>query len=148
MAGSSATVTFGKVDVPYVDTYGIVTVTIDWVADNGTGAVPDAVFDTTDMVDILGRCATLAITNPGAAIAPQDNYDITIVDDLGCDIYGGALTNRDTALSEQTAPIFEAPAAFARTRRRPIISTGLTFKLANNNVNSATGTCILCFEVL
>lgn len=147
MAGSSTTITFGKVDVPYADTRGIVTVTIDWVADDTNATVPDGVFDTTDMVDILGRCATMAITNPGTT-APTDNYDITVEDDQGCDIYGGALTNRDTALSEQTAPIFLAPAAFARTRRRPIISNSLTFKLANNAVNSATGTCVLCFEVL
>jgi len=146
MAGSSTTITFSKINTPYTGTHGIVTVTIEWVADDANGSVPNGAFDSTDMVDIIGRCATMAITNPGGT-APTADYDITIEDDQACDIYGGALTNRSATLSEQAMPIFLAPAAFARTRRRPIISD-LTFKLANNSVNSATGTCVLCFEIL
>lgn len=38
-------------------------------------------------------------TNPGAA-APTDNYDITITDDDGDDILGGAGQNRDTVDTE------------------------------------------------
>lgn len=43
------------------------------------------------------------VTNPGAT-APSDNYDMTLVDDHGVDLFGGQGMNRDTANSEPFCP--------------------------------------------
>ena len=140
MAGSSTTVTFGKIDTPYAGTHGLVKVEIDWVADDADGSVPDGVFDATDTIDILGRYCILGITNPGTT-APTDNYDITVEDEYGCDIFGGQLLNRDSALSEQALP--NVGGAYGG---RPCAGI-LTFKLSGNSVNDATGKCVLYFEI-
>jgi len=139
MAGST-TVTFGKIDTPYAGTHGLVKVEINWVADSGDGSVPDGVFDATKTIRLLGRYCVLAVTDPGP-VAPTDNYDITIEDEYGCDIFGGQLSNRDGANSEQALP--NIGGAYGG---RPCAGV-LTFKLANNSVHSATGKCVLYFEI-
>lgn len=144
MAGSSATITFGKIDTPYTGTYGIVEVTIDWVADDGAGvggSVPETAFDTTDTVDILGRYCVLGVTDPDAGTPPTDNYDIEILDEYGCDIFGGALTNRDTANSEQAVPKINS------VYGGRLCAGVWTFKLTGNSVNDAEGKCVLYFEI-
>lgn len=52
---------------------------------------------------VTGRLV-MVVTNPGA-VAPADNYDITITDSNGVDIAGGATQNRDTANSEAVQPL-------------------------------------------
>ena len=141
MAGSSVTITFGKVDTPYTGTYGLVKVGIDWVADDTDGSVPDAAFDATDTIDILGRYCILAVTDPDGDTAPTDNYDITVEDEYGCDIFGGALANRDEANSEQAVPKINS------VYGGRLCAGVWTFKLTGNAVNSAEGKCILYFEI-
>ena len=71
-----------------------------------------------------------AETNPGAT-APTDNYDITVVNSNGIDIFGGALANRDTSTSERTMPILNSLYG-------AVPSDGqLTINITNNAVNSA-----------
>lgn len=43
------------------------------------------------------------VTDPGAT-APTDNYDLTLVDEFGLDLFTGGGANRDTANSEQFVP--------------------------------------------
>lgn len=141
MAGSSSTVTFGKIDTPYTGTYGLVKVEIDWVADDTDGSVPDAAFSAADTIDILGRYCILAVTDPDGDTAPTDNYDITVEDEYGCDIFGGALENRDVANSEQAVP--KVNSVYGGR-----LCAGIwTFKLSGNSVNSAEGKCVLYFEI-
>ena len=141
MAGSSATITFGKIDTPYAGTHGIVEVKIEWVGDDADGSVPDTVFDSTDTIDILGRYCVLAVTDPDGDTAPTDNYDITVEDEYGCDIFGGALENRDTANSEQAVP------KVSSVYGGRLCAGTWTFKLSGNSVNSAEGKCVLYFEI-
>ena len=46
----------------------------------------------------------LVVTDPDGTSVPTDNYDITLTDDEGVDVMGGALANRDTANTEQALP--------------------------------------------
>ena len=140
MAGSSTTITFSKIDTPYAGTHGIVKVLIEWVGDGVTGLPPDTAFDAVDTIDILGRYCALGVTNPGG-VAPDDNYNIEILDEHGCDIFGGELHSRDTANSEQAVP--KIGSAYG-TR---LCAGILTFTLDTQTVVSATGECILYFEM-
>lgn len=129
MAGSSATLTSREV-VQF--NFGSISkrmdkLTIDWVADSAAATVP------TLALDFAARPGYLiqAVTNPGAT-APTDNYDITLVHAEGGDLAAGGLVDRDTANSE--VKVFD-PA--------PFLEGTVTFTLANNAVNSATGRLIL-----
>lgn len=116
-------------------------VTITWTGDASSGAVPDTAFGLGVMRDILGLYAGCAETDPGST-KPTDDYDITIVDEYGLDIYGGTLGNRDETSPEQTYPKIVSPGIYGN---RPV-SNVLTFKLANNSVASATGTVKIIFS--
>jgi len=140
MAGS-ATIIFSKIDTPYTGTHGLVKVHIAWVGDSGDGSVPETAFDSTDTVDILGRYCALGVTVPDDTAAPSDNYDIEILDEYGCDIFGGELQNRDTANTEQAVP------KIGNAYGTRLCAGGMTFKLTNNTVGSAKGECILYFEM-
>ena len=81
----------------------------------------------------------MGVTDPGAT-APTDNYDITIVDEYGSDIFGATLTNRDTTNTEEATPLIGGTSYGSR-----LVTGDLTFTLTNNSVNEAVGTCILYF---
>lgn len=116
-------------------------VTIAWTADTSDGSVPDTAFGVGVMRNIRGLYAGCAETDPGST-KPTDDYDITIVDEYGLDIFGGTLGNRDETNTEQTYPKIVASGIYGT---RPIASA-LTFKLANNSVASATGTVKIIFS--
>jgi len=94
-------------------------------------------YNITDM--IRGKKGILAVTNPGTT-APQDNYDLTVIDGEACDIFGAELANRSTSASQQVIP-----KAGNHDGGRPV-DTALTLTLANNNVDSATLRLKLYFE--
>lgn len=141
MAASEVTITFSKIATPYAGTHGIVQVLIEWLAStSNAGGVTSTAFDATDTIDILGRYCVLAVTDPGSP-APTDDYSIAINDEYGVDVFGGNLGSRDTANSEQAAPLISA-----FTDRR--LCAGVwTFVLTGNSVSGATGKCILYFAM-
>lgn len=96
-----------------------------------TADAADGSYPATALPAFEGRILALR-TNPGA-VAPQDNYDITLVDGDGVDRLQGVGLNRDTANSEET------PVVFATTSIHPPVGIDetLTLTLAGNNVNSA-----------
>lgn len=106
---------------------------ITWTADGSDGSVPA----TASTVPIVGRLFH-ATTDPGAT-APTDNYDITLVDAEGVDAAQGLLANRDTANTEDAAIVYSG------TGTHPRVNSKLTFTLANNAVNSATGECVVYY---
>lgn len=112
---------------------------ITWTADVSDGSVPDTAFSAIIMRDIKSLYAGQAITDPGST-APTASYDITIVDEYGIDIYGGALADRSASSGERTYPKLTSSIYITN----PIIGN-LTFKLAGNSVHSATGTLVLIF---
>lgn len=138
MAGSSVTATFSKIDTLYAGTQGIVKVEIDWVADDTNATVPET--DFSDFMN-LGWYCVLAVTDPDSVTAPTDNYDIEILDEYGCDVFGGSLTNRDAANSEQAVPKINS------VYGGRLCAGTWTFKLTGNSVNSAEGKCVLYFEI-
>ncbi len=135
MAGSAATVIKRRLYDPEnrAETYLRFYYEISWTADDSDGSVPNAAIpETTGYV-------VLAITDPGAT-APTANYDITIEDEFGVDIMGGALTDRSATLTEQAMPLI------AVTPVPRMVNGALTFKLANNSVNSAVGKCYVYIQ--
>jgi len=57
-----------------------------------------------DWLNVLrGMYLVKMVTDPGSA-APTDDYDITLLDDDGLDVLGGAGGNRDTANNEVAHP--------------------------------------------
>jgi hypothetical protein len=105
-----------------------------------TGDAADGSIPNTVLPKIEGRLIAL-ITNPGA-VAPTDNYDITLEDSDGLDRLQGTGANRDTANSEQAAILFASSSAHP-----PVdLSETLTLKFANNAVNSAVIVATLIYD--
>lgn len=108
---------------------------IDWTADAAAATVPDTVLPA-----IEGQILAIE-TNPGA-VAPTDNYDVTLIDGEGVDKLAAAGVDRDTANTEQAAAAFTSSSI-------PIpvdADNTLTLKIANNAVNSATGRVIIYYR--
>lgn len=133
----AGTVTITKSDLFVQNVVARKVLTISWVADSADATVPNTTI-TSITYGIGGWYIYSAETNPGA-VAPTDNYDITILDADGVDLAGGMLMNRDTANTEMVG------IALGTIGHYPIVRGNLTFTLSNNLVNSATGTCILTF---
>jgi len=113
---------------------------ISWVADAADGSVPDTILTDEDGGNSnLNAFIVLVVTNPGAT-APTASYDVTLVDSEGVDVMGGALNDRSATASEQAMPLISGNPV------PRLVLGSLTFKLANNSVNSATGTCNVFFQ--
>lgn len=98
---------------------------VAWTGDASDGTVPD-----TSLGVVAGQLERIT-TNPGST-APTANYDITVEDEDGLDMLGGAGANRHTSNSEEAA--LPLGTYFLRT-----VADTLTFKLAGQSVASATG---------
>jgi hypothetical protein len=109
-------------------------IVIDWVGDAADGTIPNVT-----MPIFEGRLYELT-TNPGA-VAPTDNYDITMADDQGVDRLQGLGANRDVANTESV------PIVYSGSTIHPVISRSdtLTLAIANQAVHSATGSIILLY---
>jgi hypothetical protein len=96
---------------------------VDFVADAANGSVPDTVLPT-----IEGRLFELH-TNPGA-VAPTDNYDLTLEDAEAIDRLQGLGANRDTANTEAV------PLVYAGSTIHPVVALisvrGTTARLVNS----------------
>jgi hypothetical protein len=64
-------------------------ITVDWTSSSG---------DATQSVEIDGVIVRL-ITDPGAT-APDDNYDVTVIDEFGLDLLNGQGADRDDTNTE------------------------------------------------
>jgi len=106
-----------------------------WVADG------DGNFTATVTKQPVEGYAVKAITNPGAT-APADNYDITITDEDGVDVMGGALADRDTTTSEEVVPKFSAQNVYGAKR----VHGFLTVTITNITNADANGTIKLFIE--
>lgn len=109
-------------------------IVVDFVADAATGAIPATVLPVFE-----GRLLELT-TNPGA-VAPTDNYDITLLDAESIDRLQGVGANRDTANTESAVPVYSGSTIHPYISRSDV----LTLTFAGNSVNSATGRVILLY---
>ncbi|MEN6473759.1 MAG: hypothetical protein ABFD81_07090 [Syntrophaceae bacterium] len=108
--GSSITMTYNNASG---DNAGRPTIVIEWVSDSALGYVytsegvnvtkVPADFDTL----VAGKDILLGVTDPDATDAPTDNYDGRVFDEYGCDMFGGALNDRDQTNSEQMMPYID-----------------------------------------
>lgn len=92
----------------------------DWVSD-ASGVVSG----TPTASPVVGTIVQI-ITNPGA-VAPTDNYDITLIGDEGQDVLNGAGVDRDTANTELVMP----------TAGIPVPNTTLELRIANAGATKA-----------
>lgn len=104
-------------------------VTITWTA-HTDGTVTSESFTENGFTQDIPANIQYAVTDPGST-APTDNYDITITDASGNDVFGGELTNRDTTTSESAEPAIP----YIRVNLKD-----LNFNLSGNSQNGATGT--------
>lgn len=116
-----------------------VVVKFAWLAAATSGSLSSVTTDSTITKRIRGMYCVLGVTNPGDTTAPTDNYDITVDDSFGCDIFGGELENRASGGTEQAVPMVGAG-----YMGRPIPSA-LSVALTNNAVASASGSIYLVF---
>ena len=103
---------------------GVLVYKVAFLADDSDGA-----FATEDVV--INGYILRVDTSPSGVTAPQDQYDMTLIDSLtGVDVMGGETMNRATATIETALPkIGNAfSAVYAQT---------VTLTLTNNNVNDA-----------
>jgi hypothetical protein len=106
------------------------TITINWTA-HTDGSFTDYVIPGGRVNGVLERI----VVDPGAT-APTAAYDVTIVDEDGVDVLGGAGANLQTATTEEKAcPL---GTYFLRT-----LANVLTLKIANNSQNGAVGKIVL-----
>lgn len=125
MAGSSTTTTRSELRNRRQEIVGEY-VKVAWTADDSDGSVPD-----TTLNRLRGFIVRVK-TNPGAT-APTDDYDLSLEDSDGDDVLVTLLNDRDTADSEFVTPSDSSAPV-------PIYVNGnYTLALANNSVNSATG---------
>lgn len=104
-----------------------------------TADASDASYPATNLPGFSGKLLALR-TNPGST-APQDNYDITLVDGDGVDRLQGVGANRSTTNSQEVAVVYSGTAIHPACSHET-----LTLTLANNNVNSAVTVVTLIYE--
>jgi len=122
-ADSVVTVSYSSVNAE------VSTITWSWTANSGTGAV------TSTACTSFKGWVFMATTEPDGTAAPQDQYDITLSDSDGVDIFGGELGNRSNTTSEHAVPVIGTSYYGAR-----FVNGALTMALTGNNVGSAKGT--------
>ena len=100
----------------------------------------DGTFPATALPAFSGHLLGMG-SNPGA-VAPQANYDVTLVDGDGVDRLQGVGANRHTSNSEYAAAVLSG------TEIHPPVATSdtLTLTLVNNNVNDAVTVLTFYFE--
>jgi hypothetical protein len=109
-----------------------------WTAhtDGSITAVPTTTEETNY---IKGYYLCAAVTNPGST-APADNYDITITNADGIDLFGGALMNRDETNSE-----YAVPTIATGVKGCAFIDGTITVNWSNITTNAGVGTLKLFF---
>ena len=104
----------------------------NWIADTTNGSVPQTALTAAIKSQVAGWFITKVIIIPGLAThIPQDQYDITLVDNFNIDLADSALMNLPAA----------GPKQFLFVNQ--IDNDGFTFTLASNNVTTATGSCLV-----
>lgn len=86
----------------------------------------------------------MAVVNPDtstAGVYMTPSYDITVTNEQGVDIFGGALADLDSSLSEARIPLYTTGVYYT-----PIVNDNLTITLTNNSGVSAKGKLILFWE--
>jgi len=108
-------------------------ITIQWTADPSGNAT----------VAVAGLAGVLmrVVTHPGPA-APTDNYDLTLTDEAGVDVFNSQGQNRDSATSEQFCPGVTVSDGTNNTVTPPAIGSDCTLNVSGAG-NGGQGTVYL-----
>lgn len=109
-------------------------VSIAWVSSAG-GAVTENY-----VPSIVGVLTRATFVPAGGALAPDDNYDVTLLDEDGVDLLVGLGANRDTANTEHVAPMLGAGTNV------PVVVVGRIQPVVANAGASNAGTIHLYFD--
>ena len=110
-----------------------------WLASSVSGTLSSVSTDEPITDAIRGMFCVLGITDPGDTTSPTSNYDITVNDSFGCDIFGGELGNRASGSVEQAVP------KVGNTYGPRPVTSALSIALSGNSVASASGSLYLVF---
>jgi len=127
----------------FTESYGYLGSNIYSLTLNWTAAADGSVTSYTTAATIKGYIFT-AVTNPdttAGGLAPTDDYDITITNSQGIDLFGGALADRDSTNSENAVPLLTPGVYYT-----PIANEKVIIGISNNSVNGAKGKLILYWE--
>lgn len=97
------------------------------VTTNSAGAFTTAAIQ----VDPITGFMMMGVTDPGST-APSVDYDISILDDEGVDVFGGELNDRSATASEQAKP------KIGNAYDDRWVNSSLSIALANNTAAAAT----------
>lgn len=123
----------GTITQSYYDIGFVKKIVFDCTADATAATFPDTILTQ----KIEGFLLALK-TNPGA-VAPTDDYDVTLVDADNIDRLGGIGADRDTSTTEVAGITLVYPV---------VQSDVLTLKIVNNIVNSATTQITLIYSLI
>ena len=119
---------------------GVAQLTFTCVADAADGTFPATASNVTNATFVFDGYAVLGVTLPGST-APTANYDITITDSDGVDVFGGALEDRSATVKEQAFPQDSNGLGGGR-----FCFGALTLTITNNSVNSADIVIIITID--
>ena len=105
---------------------GMALITVSWIDDATNGITSTAILSAGPAGWIIK-----ALTVPGAVTAPDDNYDIDILDSRGVDLFGAALDNRSATVPQEAEPTI--PYNFYD-------GLGMNLVIGGQTVDDATGT--------
>jgi hypothetical protein len=115
------------------------TIKFDWTADSN-GDVLETYLTSSQMKNISGWYVNMAITIPKSP-SPTNLYDIELLDENDFDIFGGKLLNRSNTTVEQAIPqIITGVLGPRQVNIQPLL-----FKLTNNIISGAKGSCQIFF---
>ena len=80
--------------------------------------------------EVFGRVVGF-IANPDGTDAPTDNYDVTVTNEDGVDVLGGAGIDLDTANSEMTIPMIGNKTVTPTAYGSPFVASKLQINVSN-----------------
>lgn len=114
---------------------GYAVLTAAWTADADDASVPDTPLPVDFLESVKGWYLYEMDTKPGeGGEAPTDEYAVTLEDEWGMDILGGAGSGRQAAAAERAMPLWGTDPLPV-----PVYTSSLTLKIAGNEVDEATG---------
>jgi len=126
------------VSVKHYERLGFKRVEIPWTSDAAGAA--------SVVTPVLQGTIRRVVTDPAAAPnAPTDNYDATLLDEFGADLFAGQGADRDTANTEQFCPGISLKDGVT-TSVVPIAVAGTATLTITNAGNTKQGTVILYLD--
>jgi hypothetical protein len=119
---------------------GIYELILDWMSSSSSTFTT---YTTTTTVKGEVLQAVTYTDSAGDGAKTLDNYDITVTAADGTNLFGSALSNRDSLNTEIALPQHITPSTMDTTNFQPIIDGKLTIAIANIGADSTTGRIVI-----